>query len=178
MGEPETPPPKASRTRVWWSALAVILAASVLLAVLAVRLAPAGTRMAENSVGGPSPIGPTCTHYPGAEVSIAVPDPGRIVVSATVGVGIGHAYGTNDTARIVVAATSTDCAISNYTAFLSVPASVLSSASFFETVPVLRQFHVSSSATYTFYVNGAMDEGWDTADRFDSASLVAVYYPE
>ena len=148
-----------------------------MVAVLAVRLAPPGTRMAENSVGGPSPIGPTCTHYPGAEVSIAAPAPGTIVVSATVGVGIGHAFGTNDTVRIVVAATSTECAITNYTAFVSVPASLLSNPSYFETVPLLRPFPISSAGRYTFYVNGEMDQGWDLVDRFDSASLVAVYYP-
>ncbi len=133
--------------------------------------------MAHASAGGSSPIGPVCTHYPMAEVSIAVPAPGTVVVSATVGVGIGHAIGTGDIARIVVAATSVDCTVNNYTAFVSVPAGLPSNATYFETVPLLRPFSVGSAATYTFYINGAMSAGWDLADRFDSASLVAVYYP-
>ena len=176
MVEPETRSPPRDR-RVWWSALAVVLAATVLVALLAVRLAPPGIRMAENSSGGPSPILATCTHYPGAEVSITAPAAGTVVVRATVGIGIGHTLGTNDTAHIVVAAASTDCTVSNYTAFVSVPAGLPTSTAYYETLPLLRPFPIPSGGTYTFYVNGAMAQGWDLGDRFDSASLVAVYYP-
>ncbi len=174
--ESGTPSRRVDR-RVWWAALAVVVAAGFLVAVLVIRLAPPGPRMAEHSVGGPSPIGPTCVHYPGAEVSLTIPSAGTIAVSATVGIGIGHTVGTNDTARLSLAGTSTECGISNYTAFVSVPAGLPSSTSYFETVPLLRPFLVSSAGTYTVYVNGIMSEGWDPADRFDSASLVAVYYP-
>jgi len=163
--------------RVWWAALAVAVASVLLVAVVASRFVPPSAGMAEHSAGGPSPIGPTCVHYPGAEISITAPAAGTVVVSATVGVGIGHVFGTNDTARIAVAATSTDCVITNYTAFVSVPASLPSSTSYFETVPLLRPFRISSGGSYTMYVTGIMTEGWDLADRFDSASLVAVYHP-
>jgi len=133
--------------------------------------------MAEGSVGGTSPIGPVCTHYPGAEVSLVAPATGKIVVSATVGVGVRHFNGINDTALIVVAATSTDCTLNNYSAFVSVPGTLPSNPSYFETVPIVRPFAISADGTYTFYVNAAMLQGWDPADRFDSASVVAVYYP-
>jgi len=169
-------PSRGIERRAWWSALAVVLAAILLVAVIAIRLAPAGTRMAEHATGGTSPIGPTCTHYPGAEVSIVAPGAGTVVVSATVGVGLRHEFGTLDEARIVVAATSTDCSLTNHTAFVSVPSSLFSDAFHFETVPILRSFAVPGAGTYTFYVNAVMAQGWDTGDRFDSASLVAVYH--
>ncbi len=33
------------------------------------------------------------------------------------------------------------------------------------------------AGSHTFYVNGVMASGADANDRFDSASLVAVFYP-
>ncbi len=176
MAEAEIPSPEHNR-RLWYSAIAVVVAATVLIGVLAVRLASPGTRMAEASAGGASPIGPVCTHYPGAEVSIVAPAVGKIVVSAMVGVGVRHFNGINDTALIVVAATSTDCTLNNYSAFVSVPETLPSNPSYFETVPIVRPFAIPAAGTYAFYVNAAMVQGWDPNDRFDSASLVAVYYP-
>jgi len=158
--------------------LAVVLSmiALVLVVLLPGPTAP-GTLMAHRSRGGPATIGATCTRYPGAEVSIQVPGPGTVVVSATVGVGVGHEFGFDDEPRIVVAASSTDCSLNNYTAFVSVPATLPTDPVHFETVPLLRPFPVSSGGTYTYYVNGVMARGADAGDRFDSASLVAVFYP-
>ena len=135
-----------------------------------------GTLMAQNSHGGPMRIGSTCTHYLGAEVTIAVPGPGTVVVSATVGVGVNHSFGTNDEARIIVAASDSECAITNYTAFVSVPQTLSTDPFHFQTVSVLRPFAVGAGS-HTFYVNGVMASGADANDRFDSASLVAVFYP-
>ncbi len=133
--------------------------------------------MEHRSVGGPVTIGSTCTHYPGAEVTISVPGPGTIVVSAVVGVGVNHEAGTNDEARIVLATSTTDCTVDNHTAFISVPFSLPTDQFHFSTVPLLRAHSVGGPATVTFYVNGVMALGADAGDRFDSASLVAVYHP-
>lgn len=133
--------------------------------------------MAHASRGGPVTIGSTCTHYPGAEVTIRAPGAGTVVVSATVGVGINHDVGISDEARIVVAASATDCAVNDYAAFVSVPPSLPTDPFHFATVPLLRPFPVSGPASLTVYVNGVMAQGADARDRFDSASLVAVYYP-
>ena len=133
--------------------------------------------MAEHARGGVSTIGSSCTHYPGAEVAISVSGPGTVVVSATVGIGINHTFGLNDEARVVLAATDLDCTISNHTAFVSVPAPLPSDSSYYQTIPLLRTFSVTSARTYTFYVNGVMAQGGDANDRFDSASLVATYHP-
>ncbi len=132
--------------------------------------------MAHNSRGGPFTIGSSCTHYPGAEVAIRVPGPGTVVVSATVGVGIGHEFGIADEARIVVAFSKTDCALNNHTAFVSVPPTLPTDRLHFVTVPLLRPFVVPIGGSYTYYVNGVMAQGADATDRFDSASLVATFY--
>jgi len=170
-------PPRKLDARTRLAALAVVATAIVLLAVVAIRLAPPGVRVAHNSVGGSAPIGTVCTHYPGAQVTIAAPAAGTIVVSATVGVGINHTLGTADIAWVGVAESRTECGLDNYTAFVSVPASLPSDAYHFETVSILRPFAVSVAGPYAFYVNALMESGYDAVDRFDSASLVATYYP-
>lgn len=168
---------RRKRTETWLAVLAVGVAAALLVAVLAVRLVPPGIRMAEHAVGGTALIGPTCTHYPGAEVSIEAPGAGTVVVRATVGVGVNHTFGLSDEARIFVADSAADCTLDNYTAFVSVPASLPSDARYYETIPLLRPFPISAMGTHTFYVNGLMAQGFGPGDRFDSASLVATYYP-
>lgn len=171
----ETPaqPPRWVTRHLPMAALAVSVAA-LLLALL---WQGPGTVMTHRSRGGIMTIGATCTTYTGAELAIRVPGAGTVIVSATVGVGINHTFGVSDTARIVVSTSATDCALNNYTAFVSVPSSVMSDRFHYVTVPLLRAFPVSGAGTFTFYVNAVMDTGADATDRFDTASVVAVFYP-
>ena len=168
----------AARTAQRLSTLAALLAVLALAVALVVpSLVGPGSRTAHASRGGPLLIAATCTHYTGAEVSIAVPGSGTVVVSATVGVGINHTYGVSDTARLVLGSSASDCALDNTTAFVSVPFSLPTDPFHYTTVPLLRSFPVAAAATVTFYSNGIMDAGAGPGDRFDSASLTAVYYP-
>ena len=164
-----------SLTAVRLSAIAIII--SIIALIAAIFVPGPKSIMAQNSVGGPEPIGGTCTHYPGAEVSITVPGAGTVVVAATVGVGINHTAGISDEARIVIATSTTECTITDSTAFVSVPFTLPTDPYHYTTVPILHSFSVSGSGTVTFYVNGVMALGADSGDRFDSASLVAVYNP-
>lgn len=174
---------KGRRARPGWlgERLSVLAVALSLVAIVVAVLMPgppgAGTIMAQGSQGGPVTIGSTCTHYPGAEVVITVPRAGAVVVSATVGVGINHTFAVADEARIVLATSDTDCAITDSTAFVSVPASSPQDSAYYVTVPLLRSFPVAGAGTYAFRVNGVMAQGADSYDRFDSASLVATFYP-
>lgn len=169
---------RGPRSRLWLNILAVALAAAALAAAVIVpRSGSPGHVVAEASRGGPVTIGTNCTHYPGAEVTIQLPGPGTVVVSATVGIGIGHQFGVDDEARISLAGSPGDCTLDNYTAFVSVPATLPTDPYHFETVPLLRSFHVSAAGSYTVYVNAVMARGYDPRDRFDSASLVAEFYP-
>jgi hypothetical protein len=40
-----------------------------------------------------------------------------------------------------------------------------------------RVFSVPSSGTYTYYLNGIIDNNWNPSSDFDAAFLVAVFYP-
>lgn len=180
----ERPSPRPRRTARKLSLIAIGLAA-IAIALAFIVPGPSGpagpaapgTIMAHASRGGPVTIADTCTHYTGAEVTIQAPRAGTVVVSATVGVGINHVLGTSDEARIALATSTSDCALNNFTAFVSVPPSLMDDPFHFETVPLLRPFPVSGPGAVTVYVNGVMALGAGTGDRFDSASLVAVYYP-
>ncbi len=177
-GEDETSSSQGSPTAIRLSTIAVVLSViAIVIAFLVPGPAPPGSIMAQHSVGGPATIGSTCTHYVGAEVSISAPGPGTIVVIATVGVGVNHSFGLSDEARIVIATSPTDCTLNNFTAFVSVPYSLPTDPFHFETVPLSRPFNVNGPATVTFYINGVMAHGADASDRFDSASIVAVFYP-
>lgn len=174
---------KNSRSQEYRTATLLSLGA-VILSVLALASAFVSpgimtprSVMARHSNGGYAAIGATCTHYPGAEVSISVPGAGTVIVSATVGVGVNHTFGISDTAVIVVGSSTSECTVNNYTAFVSVPYSLPTDPYHFITVPLLRSFSVDASSTMTFYVNGLMSLGASSGDRFDSASLVAVFYP-
>jgi hypothetical protein len=171
-------PSREYQTATRLSAVAVVLSVLArVVAFIAPGLWAPRNVMAQHSVGGPVTITSTCTHYPGAEVSISVPGAGTVVVSATVGVGINHESGVSDEARIVLATSSTECTFNNYTGVVSVPFSLPTDPYHYTTVPLLHPFSVDAAATVTFYVNGVMALGADSGDRFDSASLVAVYYP-
>jgi hypothetical protein len=161
------------------SMMALALAAiAIVLAIVLRATAPtsSGTVMSQASVGGPYDIAGTCTHYPNAQVTIVVPGPGTVVVSATVGVGINHTFGVNDIAQIVLAGSNTECTVNNFTAFVSVPASLPTDPFHYQTVSLLRPFPVAGAGSHTFFVNGMMSSGASQRDRFDSASLVAVFH--
>jgi hypothetical protein len=170
--------PRESMTARRMGLIAIVIAVlALIVAFIIPGPAPAGSIMAQHSVGGPVTIASTCTHYPGAEVSISAPAAGTIVVSATVGVGVNHTAGISDEARIFIATSTTECTITDHTAFVSIPFSLPTDPFHYTTVPLLRPFSVNGPGTVTFYVNGVMALGADSGDRFDSASLVAVYYP-
>jgi len=170
-------PSREYQTATRLGLIAVIISVvALVVAFIAPGLLGPRNIMAQHSVGGPVTIGSTCTHYPGAEVSITVPGAGTVEVSATVGVGISHVTGVSDFADIVLATSTTDCTVNNYTAFVSVPYTLPTDPYHYTTVPLLRPFSVDAAGTLTFYVNGIMSSGADSGDRFDSASIVAVYY--
>lgn len=165
----------------WMSVIAVALSAIVLVAAVVPGLVAPRSVMAQSSRGGIVAIGSVCTHYPGAEVTLTAPGGGTIVVSATVGVGVNHSFGIGDETWIVVAASATECSMPDSTpfdstAFVSVPATLPTDRYHYETVPLLRSFSVQGGP-HTFYVNAFMAQGAGVGDRFDSASLVAVFYP-
>lgn len=177
--EDDDAPPRSPESRpTAWSLSAAAVALATVAVILAIFLpGPPSTVMARRSHGGIATIGASCTTYVGAEVTIRAPGPGTIIVRATVGVGINHTFGVSDTARVVIGTSPTDCDLNNYTAFVSIPWSLPTETVHYVTVPIQRAVPVSGAGTFTFYVNAVMDTGASALDRFDSASVVAVFYP-
>ncbi len=135
-----------------------------------------GTLMAASTTTGTVTIEFACTHYTNAEVSLAVPGPGTIVVSATIMINLNHVSGTEDDGFFRVAPDTTTCANDPYMSIGDV-AGPEPSGSYWMTVPAELTSSVTASGTYTFYVNGRMVIGQDAGDHFFYANMVAVFYP-
>ena len=121
-------------------------------------------------------INATCTHYGDANVSITVPGPGTIIVTATIQVTLAHAAGTEDLVWMFIGRTATDCALGTRLLIANVEETE-GSGNYIETVPGIRPVDVTGAGTYTFYVNGFMVNGQSSGDEFTRAEIVAVYYP-
>jgi hypothetical protein len=122
-------------------------------------------------------IGEACTHVVGAEVTMAVPAPGRVVVRAVVVHDIVQVMGGDDRVMVVgIGTTPTDCGFVNY------GHSKVKDATFNETflftVPVTATYDVVPG-TYNFYLNGRMPlPGTGNNGTVYGASFVeATFYP-
>ena len=136
-----------------------------------------GSLMAYDELDSQVAIGSICTHYVGAEVTISVPGPGTIVVSAVVQVQVDHTSSSaDDIVFLVVSAMTTDCALAPSTAVVNVIAGEPIGA-YAKTVPIMRGFAVNAAGTYTYNVNGVMWMGASASDAFLRAVTVAVFYP-
>ena len=122
-------------------------------------------------------IGSTCTHYTGAEVSITVPGPGTIVVSANVKILLDHTWGTESVAHIVVHNTTNTCNENPYVGIAAIPSGGSTSAQYYFTIPILITFSVSAAGTYTYNVNGRILVQQNAGDVFLYSTMVAVFYP-
>ena len=135
-----------------------------------------GTLMARAAEGVAADIASTCTRFTGAEVTIDVPGPGTVVVTAVVVLDVSHTSGTRDLANVVIQQALTTCPIDPYRGLVVVQAG-LPTDSYAVNVPLQRPFTVSGTGTITLGVNGQMAQGHDAGDQFYTASLVAVFYP-
>ncbi len=134
-----------------------------------------GALMVNGSVYATVPIGAGCTRYAGSEVTLTVPGPGTIVVSAVLVVLLEHAAGTRDDNWDMLSDSTTDCSYSA-TAALAVVTDSEPTDIYWESVPLLRTFAVPAAGTYTYGINGVMHFGASALDAFYSASVVAVFY--
>lgn len=138
--------------------------------------AGAGTLMATNATNAEVTIGSACTTYASAEVTITVPRAGRVVISANVMLDLSHTLGTRDVAFVVVQNNTASCPDDPYLGIMVVQAN-LPADTYWQSIPVMKNYTLGSAGTYTFYVNGRMTAGADPGDLFWYANLVAVFYP-
>src|SRR3990172_8592133 len=197
MGAPLPPPSPQTGSSLgkWLSIVAVALAAVALVISVAVPgptgpagangtngatgpqgaigpTGPAGpgTLMAMNSTAAQVTIGSACTTYTSAEVNITVPRAGEIVIMASVMLDISHTAGTRDIAFVVIQNNTNLCPDDPYLGIMVVQ-SGLPTDTYWQSIPVNKNYTVSSAGTYTFYVNGRMTAGQNAADEFWYANM-------
>ncbi len=132
------------------------------------------------------PVGNTCTNQNGGRISIDVPGPGKVTVTAQVMLGLkSHTEGEIDMMMVHIGASATDCAFDNpiegYNQMgFSIPADESSwTASVVRLIPVTvsRTFTVNSAGSKTYYLNGRRVGGSGNGYIWES-SMQAVYYPD
>lgn len=121
-------------------------------------------------------IGPTCTHYSDAEITITVPSNGTIVVTAQMQIVINHTSGTSDRWLLAVGEDPTDCSSIREIWRGSITADAPSDSPIYRTGAPTRVFTVTPG-TYTYYANGFMTVGQDAYDRFVNCVMFAAFYP-
>ncbi|MCJ2669764.1 MAG: hypothetical protein LN416_04550 [Candidatus Thermoplasmatota archaeon] len=133
--------------------------------------------MAFDIAGAPTTtIGPACTAYAAAMVTITVPSDGYIVVSAQVQLGIEHTSGTQDAWVISVGSSPLDCDNTVFGWNDTIEDDAATDPSVKRTAYAQRWFAVTSG-TYDYYIVGYMFQGQSASDRFLWSNMVAVFYP-
>ena len=132
------------------------------------------------------PAGNACTNQNGGRVSISVPGPGKVTVTAQVMLGLkSHTEGEIDMMMLHIGASATDCTFDNpiegYSQMgFSIPKDEPSwTASVVRLIPVTvsRTFTVNSAGSKSYYLNGRRVAGSGNGYIWES-SMQAVYYPD
>ncbi|HEY3296828.1 MAG TPA: hypothetical protein VGL38_15460 [bacterium] len=117
------------------------------------------------------------TNYEDEQLTLYCPGPGYVVVHSTAWLQINHVQGTSDRVQVTHDTTATGQGpdydmISTYLIATDEPTQYQD-----VTLPVQTVVPVAAAGTYTFYLNGQMLEGQDTADHFWYAGTTATWYP-
>lgn len=101
-------------------------------------------------------IGTSCTNHSGAAVTITVPGPGYITVTAQVMLFMTGLPSNPQYAYVFIGTSTADCTSINSAQGYAAPRiqEIPFSGNKYITVPVSRTFYVTSEGTYTYYVNG------------------------
>ena len=132
------------------------------------------------------PVSTVCTNQNGGRVSINVPGPGKIMVTAQAMLGLkSHTAGGIDMSMLHIGASATDCTLDNpaegYNQMgFSIPKDEPSwTASVVRLIPVTlsRTFPVNSAGSKTYFLNGRRVAG-NGDIKIWASSMQAVYYPD
>lgn len=138
--------------------------------------APINVIDVDNETGAESIGSGTGNQYGSCQVTLAVPNAGYIMVTATVHISLDHA-GT-DEVLIGVSTSSSDW--DGGATFSQTHLEFPSGWDWYYpldwTVTTHRTIQVSEG-THTYYLMGEMLNGYDPEDRFQNAHMTAIYYP-
>ena len=130
--------------------------------------APVG---ADNSTA----LGTSCTHAPGAEITVTVPSEGRLLVQAQAKMFINHTGGTLDSISTFIGAGPTDCSHQEGSYYLEIPTG-LGNSNYALFAPTWAVFNLGQAGTYTLYLNG-IKGGGNTQILGSQARMTAVFTP-
>jgi len=134
-----------------------------------------GTLMGSSVVSTTQAITGTCSQYSGAEVTLTVPGPGTVVVTANPIIVLPHNAGTRNAVRVFLDTTSAVCTSDGYYAWTEVRGGLPGPEDYVAQLTPQKPFAIASAGTYAFYLNGIL---YDTGPAsFYRGSIVAVFYP-
>jgi hypothetical protein len=120
----------------------------------------------------------SCANYSGGSVTITVPGPGTIWVTAQTWTLLEHTNGTEDNLIVAIGTTTVDCGSAYYQGRVELPSAYPTASSIDTTTFVHRPISVLAGGSYTYYLNGYMSSGYAAStDRFWFASMVAQFFP-
>lgn len=130
-----------------------------------------GTLLFSANATGSTVIGPFCTNY--ANITVTVPGPGVLVVTASTLWSIDHTVGTADVVRALLGESDTDCRSDQWRVFEQVAADEATGTHYL-TMVLFEPFSVPAAGSYTYYVNADSGSG---NDRIYGGGITAVFYP-
>jgi hypothetical protein len=128
-----------------------------------------------SAVGVAEDVGAGCINVANAQVTVAAPGAGRIMVQAGARVGITHATGTQDSMLLVISTSPTTCPPSRISRFRV--SSAEPAGEYVDTIVITGAFDAPAAGSYTYYVNAIMEEGADGLDLAIVPNIDAVFYP-
>ena len=127
--------------------------------------------------GSTTTIGSTATQYDNAQVTLAVPGPGYIVVESQLWLRLSHTQGTQDSFYGGISTSPSSVPSGYYLSALDIPSAWPTDSAINQTLYLHNTFPVTASGTYTYYLVGNMSSGQNASDYFWFAHMRGIYYP-
>lgn len=108
-------------------------------------------------------------------MTITVPGPGTVVVSANAEFQIQHASGTTDLVFLYLGTSTSSCVADAFSERHSIPGNLPTDTYNFGMF-VQKPFAIAAAGTYTVYLNPSMVVA-SANDWITDAAMIAVFYP-
>lgn len=135
-----------------------------------------GSLMAFSLIYTDTTLTDTCAAFTDAEVSITVPGPGRVLVTAQVRLDIYHTQGTADFWRLFLSNTPANCNNNAWALASEIPSTWGDDVSATQN-SLQKVFNTPTAGTYTYYINGYMVLGSGDGDIHQLSNMVVIFFP-
>jgi hypothetical protein len=118
-------------------------------------------------------VGGTCTSYPGAEIVVDAPGPGKVLVQSNITLRFDHTASALDNVVVGIGQSPIDCSSPDY---VMVRMFSENTGTYFPTATPARLFTVPAPGSYFFYVTAFASGSLN--DSFWGGKVQATYHPE